>query len=54
MNNRGMPLDDTDIFKSNLYYMSIRTEKTEDFIKQWKSFEEKCDEIDTSKKEKKN
>ena len=52
MNNRGMPLDDTDIFKSNLYYMSIRTEKTEDFIKQWKSFEEKCDEIDTSKEKK--
>lgn len=52
MNNRGMPLDDTDIFKSNLYYMSIRTEKTEDFINRWKSFEEKCDELDKSKEKK--
>ncbi len=52
MNNRGMPLDDTDIFKSNLYHMSIRTEETEDFITQWKNFEEKCNEIDKSKEKK--
>ncbi len=52
MNSRGMPLDDTDIFKSKLYYMSIRTQETEDFISRWKSFEEKCDELDNSKEKK--
>lgn len=52
MNNRGMPLDDTDIFKSNLYYMSIRTNETENFIKLWKDFDEKCNEIDTTKDKK--
>ena len=32
MNNRGMPLDDSDIFKSNLYYMANRENETEEFI----------------------
>ena len=32
MNNRGMPLDDSDIFKSNLYYMANRENETEKFI----------------------
>lgn len=46
MNNRGMPLDDSDIFKSNLYYMANRINETEEFIKLWKIFDERCEVID--------
>lgn len=46
MNNRGMPLDDSDIFKSNLYYMANRDNETEKFIKLWKDFDERCEAID--------
>ena len=43
MNNRGMPLDDSDIFKSNLYYMANRENETEEFINSWKIFDERCE-----------
>lgn len=46
MNNRGMPLDDSDIFKSNLYYMANRTNETDEFISLWKEFDERCEAID--------
>lgn len=49
MNNRGMPLDDSDIFKSNLYYMANREGQTDNFIALWKSFDERCDELEISK-----
>lgn len=45
-NNRGMPLDDSDIFKSRLYYMANRQGTTEDFNEKWNEFEERCDYID--------
>ena len=45
MNNRGMPLDDSDIFKSNLYYMANRENETEEFINSWKIFDERCEAI---------
>lgn len=42
LNNRGMPLSDADIFKSEMYkYYKEKGEK-EDFIKRWKKLEEKC------------
>lgn len=46
MNNRGMPLDDSDIFKSNLYYMANRDSEQEIFVGLWKSFDERCEAID--------
>lgn len=52
MNNRGMPLDDTDIFKSNLYYMANRDDSTEEFILLWKLFDERCDQLDNTKENK--
>ncbi|QKF67464.1 DUF262 domain-containing protein [Arcobacter venerupis] len=52
MNNRGIPLDDTDIFKSNLYYMANRKNDTDKFIELWKTFDERCDALDESKENK--
>ena len=46
MNNRGMPLDDSDIFKSNLYYMANRDNEQDDFVELWKSFDERCEAMD--------
>lgn len=46
MNNRGMPLDDSDIFKSNLYYMANRDDEQDTFIELWKAFDERCEVID--------
>ncbi|ABB43970.1 Protein of unknown function DUF262 [Sulfurimonas denitrificans DSM 1251] len=46
MNNRGMPLDDSDIFKSNLYYMANRHNEQDTFVELWKSFDERCEAID--------
>lgn len=46
MNNRGMPLDDSDIFKSNLYYMANRDEEQDTFVELWKSFDERCEATD--------
>jgi hypothetical protein len=48
-NNRGMPLDDSDIFKSNLYYMANRNNESSEFIELWKAFDEKCNDLDNSK-----
>lgn len=45
LNDRGKPLSDADIFKSQLYkYYSQKGEKDK-FIKQWKTLEEKADKI---------
>ena len=48
-NNRGMALDDSDIFKSMLYYMANRKEEGNNFIDLWKSFDEQCNILDDSK-----
>ena len=42
VNNRGKPLDDSDIFKSTLYYKANRNKKEDEFINDWNDFEEKC------------
>ncbi len=46
MNNRGMILNDSDIFKSNLYQMANRENEQGIFVELWKSFDERCDAID--------
>lgn len=43
LNDRGMPLSDSDIFKAQLYkYYSDKNQKKE-FIERWKELEQKCD-----------
>ena len=45
LNDRGKPLSDADIFKAQFYkYYSNLGEKDE-FIKKWKSLEERCERI---------
>ncbi len=46
INNRGMDLQDADIFKARLYDMSIRAEKSEFFIEQWTALTSDCLEMD--------
>ncbi|MBE2986288.1 DUF262 domain-containing protein [Campylobacter sp. RM12920] len=48
-NNRGIALDDSDIFKSILYYMANRNGEDDKFIELWKSFDEKCNNLDDSR-----
>ena len=44
LNDRGMPLTDSDIFRAQLYKLFSRDGKQakEDFIKRWKTLEELC------------
>jgi len=45
LNDRGKPLSDADIFKAQFYkYFSNKGQK-ENFIKEWKQLEEKCEAI---------
>ena len=45
LNDRGLPLSDSDIFKAQFYkYYSEKNEK-DDFIKRWKDLEELCAKI---------
>lgn len=46
INNRGMDLQDADIFKARLYQMSLSVGKGDDFINQWKKLTFRCDELD--------
>ncbi|MBR0238885.1 MAG: DUF262 domain-containing protein [Thermoguttaceae bacterium] len=41
LNDRGLPLSDSDIFKAQLYKFYSGIGKKEDFIKRWKNLEEK-------------
>lgn len=45
LNDRGKPLSDADIFKAQFYKYFDSIGKKDEFIKRWKSLEEKCDGI---------
>lgn len=45
LNNRGLPLSDSDIFKSEFYKYFDGKGKKDDFIKRWKNLEELCNKI---------
>jgi uncharacterized protein with ParB-like and HNH nuclease domain len=42
LNNRGLPLSDADIFKSEFYKAFTKLNRKDEFIKRWKELEEKC------------
>lgn len=42
LNNRGMPLEDADIFKAQIYRNYQTQEEKNDFINQWKNLDEIC------------
>lgn len=46
INNRGMDLQDADIFKAKLYNMSLDAGKGEEFKDQWKSLSTRCEDIE--------
>lgn len=46
INNRGMDLQDADIFKAKLYYMSLSVAKGEEFKEQWKKLISRCDDLE--------
>lgn len=46
INNRGMDLQDADIFKAKLYYMSLSVGKGDEFKGQWKNLISRCDELE--------
>jgi len=48
INNRGLPLSDSDIFKARLYAMALNTGKQVDFIEKWKQLDEDSQAIDQS------
>ncbi len=48
INNRGMSLSDSDIFKAKLYLMALNKLKHEDFIERWKILDEECQNIEHS------
>lgn len=45
LNDRGMPLSDSDIFKAQFYKYYSKQGKKDEFINQWKELEELCDRI---------
>lgn len=45
INDRGLPLSDSDIFKAKLFSMALDNSKSEEFIKQWKELDEECTNI---------
>lgn len=42
LNNRGLPLSDADIFKSEFYKKFSKLGRKDEFINRWKELEEKC------------
>lgn len=42
INNRGLNLSDSDIFKARLYSMALSELEHEQFIKQWKDLDDEC------------
>jgi len=42
LNNRGLPLSDADIFKSEFYKKFTKLNRKDEFISRWKVLEEKC------------
>ncbi len=45
LNDRGMPLSDSDIFKAQFYSFYSSIGKKDDFIERWKELEELCEKI---------
>jgi len=45
LNDRGKPLSDADIFKSQLYKYYTQKSKKDDFIKDWKDLEDKTEKM---------
>ena len=45
LNNRGLPLSDSDIFKSELYKIYSKLGKKDEFIKEWKELDVLCERI---------
>jgi uncharacterized protein YihD (DUF1040 family) len=45
LNDRGMPLSDSDIFKAQLYKYYSVTNQQDNFIQQWQELSEICDDI---------
>ncbi len=45
LNDRGMPLSDSDIFKAQFYKFFSSQGKKDDFIRKWKDLEELCNKI---------
>ena len=45
LNDRGMPLSDSDIFKAQLYQFYSAQDRTGEFIEKWKSLEELTEKI---------
>lgn len=45
INNRGMDLEDADIFKARLYDSAYTKEQREEFIAMWVDFKTDCDEL---------
>lgn len=48
INNRGMDLEDADIFKGRLYDSAYTKEQREEFIAMWVDFKADCDELKLS------
>ena len=46
INDRGMDLQDADIFKAKLYNMSLAAGKGEEFKDQWKALSNRCDDLE--------
>jgi len=45
MNDRGLSLSDSDIFKAKLYANAQNNQKHDDFIEKWNEFDENCRDI---------
>ena len=48
INNRGMDLQDADIFKARLYEMSLRVNEGSSFIDKWREITKDCDSLNIS------
>jgi hypothetical protein len=54
LNDRGIPLSDSDIFKAQLYKYYNDDEKRGNFIEEWKKLSEICDDITKNNKSNQN
>ncbi|MFK7796260.1 MAG: DUF262 domain-containing protein [Aureispira sp.] len=45
VNNRGMSLEDADIFKAKLYEAAEKVKEADAFISEWQDFRSKCDDL---------
>ncbi len=48
INNRGMDLEDADIFKARLYYSAYEEEQRQEFISMWVDFKTECNSLNLS------